>query len=266
MLSYKTSGIVIKGTNLGEADRILTIMTERFGKIKVMAKGIRKIKSHLAGSLEPFTLTGLQLHEGRNFYLVTGAVIEKEFRNIHSDLKKTSQAFYVGELIDKFCEENQKNGAVFKLLCQILTIIDEEGCDKYERPFDIVTALGSNNLINLMLRAFEIKLIESEGFKPELTNCVHCKNKIEAGGSFWDDTEGGLICPACQKIYHHGKEISDSAIKLLRFAETNDFAKMKLARIDQKVREEAEKILSLYIRNILERELKSEKFLRQINS
>ena len=249
MNSYKTSGVVLKGTNFGEADRILTIMTERFGKIKVMAKGLRKIKSHLAGSLEPFTLAQLQLHEGRNFYLVTGAEIEKEFPNIHTDLKKTSQAFYVGELVDKFCEDNQKNVAVFQSLISILTIIDDNLPDEDK----------------LMLRAFEIKLIESEGFKPELQNCVHCKNKIEAGGSFWDDIEGGLICPACQKVHHHGKEISDSAIKLLRFAETNDFAKMKLVKTDGKIRNEVEKILSLYIRNILERELKSEKFLKSLS-
>ena len=250
MNSYKTAGIVLKGTNFGEADRILTIMTERFGKIKVMAKGVRKIKSHLAGALEPFTLTQLQLHEGRNFYLVTGAMMIKEFRQIHSDLKKTSQAFYVGELVDKFCEENQKNGVVFQSLISILTFIDDNLVLEYK----------------LMLRAFEIKLIESEGFKPELVNCVHCKNKIEAGGSFWDDIEGGLICRDCQKVHHHGKEISDNAIKLLRFAESSDFAKMKLVRIDDRVGDEAEKILSLYIKNILERELKSEKFLKQVNN
>ena len=85
MHSSKASGIIIKRSNFAEADRILTILTDRLGKIKAIAKGVRKTRSHLAGSLEPYMLVDLQLHEGKTFYIVTGAEIMEEYQNIHSD-------------------------------------------------------------------------------------------------------------------------------------------------------------------------------------
>ena len=252
MHSYKTGGIVLKGINFGEADKILTILTERFGKIKAIAKGVRKIKSHLAGSLEPFMLVNLQLHEGKTFYIVTGAAIEKDFPGIHSDLQKTAKAFFLGEMVDRFVEENQIVPEVFDLFSKALAFQEE-------------------NSRELILRAFELKIVEAAGFKPELYDCVHCKEKISAGENFWDDVEGGVICADCQAKFHHGdakqshgKAIADKTIKLFRFIEGNSFEKINSVKLDRAVEDEAESILSEYVRNILEKELKSQRFLKMI--
>lgn len=245
MSSYKTQGIVLSSINFGEADKILTVMTERFGKVKVIAKGVRKIKSHLAGSLEPFMLDELQLHEGRTFFTATGAMILNDFPNIHSDLKKTARAFFLGEIVDKFVEENQPAPKIFVLLQEALKALE-------------------NNSREIMLRSFELKIVEAAGFKPELYECVHCKESITIEDNFWDPVEGGVICLECQNKFHHGKEISDGAIKFFRFIEKNSLDSIYRLKLDQKIENEAETIMTAYVNNILEKELKSRHFMKMI--
>lgn len=242
MHSIKTSGIVLKGTNFGEADKILTVFTERLGKVKVLARGVRKIKSHLAGALEPFILSELLLHEGKTFYSISGAEIIKSYPTIHDDIDKIARVFFLGELIDNFVTLDEKSGAMFELFISALNSLE-------------------NNSKDILLLSFQLKIVEAAGFKPELYFCVHCKEKIVAGDNFWDNLEGGVICDTCQEKFHHGKPISDNAIKLLRFIEQNKFGEIERIKDNSTTREEAEKILTLYIRGILEKELKSEKFL-----
>lgn len=245
VMNYKTLGIVVKRMNYGEADRILTIFTERFGKIKAIAKGVRKISSKMAGSLEPFALVNLQLYQGKNLYIVTGATIKQEFGVVDCTLKKTSHCFYLGELIDKFTEENQKNPEIFNLLVDVLWLLrDEESC--------------------FWLRVFELKLIRLSGFHPELFVCVHCRETIIESSNYWDSVEGGLICPACQDKFHHGKEISNNLIKYFRFIVRSELKNIKNLKIPKMLEKEAEKILEEYLESVLEREIKSRKFLQQV--
>ncbi|OGD65793.1 DNA repair protein RecO [Candidatus Berkelbacteria bacterium RIFOXYA2_FULL_43_10] len=241
---YKTSGIVLKRKNFGEADRVLTILTERFGKISAIAKGSRKIKAKLLGHLEPFTQVNFQFHEGRNFYIVTSADIVHNFENIHNDYQKTTRAFYLGELCDKFLESDEKNIEVYRLLSSALEYLED-------------------NNVDLMLRFFELKIIEASGFKPALRECVHCRKILTAGSNFWDQSEGGIICSDCQKKFQHGKKISDGVIKLLRVIEEKDIENATKIKQDNKIEAETEEILDLYIKNILERELKSKRMMKQ---
>lgn len=246
MNSFKTQGIVIKRMNYGEADRILTILTERFGKVKAIAKGVRKTKSRLAGSLEPFMLLDLQLYEGKTFYIVTGSIIEKEFVEIHNNLQKTSQAFYVGEIIDKIILEGQKVNMTFEIFTEALEEIEQSGNE-------------------FLLRIFELKIIEASGFKPELYQCIHCKEKITPVDNFWDSVEGGLICRSCQQKFLHGKKISDDLIKILRLIDNRQYQILNKIKPKKELEKEAETVLSEYIKSILERDLKSKSFLNLVS-
>lgn len=245
MNSFKTSGIVIKRMNFGEADRILTILTERFGKIKAIAKGVRKAKSRLAGSLEPFMMLDLQLHEGKTFFIVTGAIIKKEFPNIHNNLQRTSQAFYIGEIADKILQENQRTNLVFEIF--------DDGLEEIEQS-------GSQ----FLLRIFELRIIEVSGFKPELYICIHCKEKVLPGTNFWDSEEGGIICQTCQRKFQHGKRISDDLIKIFRLIDRGEYEVLRNIRLKDAVIEEAETVLGEYVKAILEREILSQKFLKMV--
>ena len=242
-MTNKTRGIILKRSNFGEADRILTVLTERFGKISAIAKGSRKIKARLLGHLEPFMLINFQLYEGKNFQIVTGAESEKVFENIQNDFKKTSRAFYLAELVDKFLERDEKSLEIFRIFLEALEYLNE-------------------NNIDLMLRFFELKIIEASGFKPEIRACVHCKKNLVLGNNFWDQTEGGIICSDCNTKFHHGKKISDDVIKLFRIIEQKDIKIATNIRLEKNIEQEAEEVLDLYIKNILERELKSKRMVK----
>jgi len=244
MRSIKTSGIVLKGTNFGEADKILTVFTERMGKVKVLARGVRKIKSHLAGALEPFILSNLLLYEGKTFYSISGAEIVKSFPNIHDNIEKIARVFFLGELIDSFITSDEKSTEIFELFVESLENLETEERD-------------------LLLLSFQLKIVEAAGFKPELYICVHCKEKITQGQNYWDNTEGGVICQSCQQKFNHGQKITDSSIKLLRFIEKNKLGTIDRLKEDAIIQKETELILRNYVSVILEKELKSERFLKQ---
>lgn len=247
-MNHKTSGIVLKRSNLGEADRLLTILTERFGKIKAIAKGARKIKSRLAGSLEPFNLVDLQLYEGKTFYTVTGAVIEKEYSIIHSDLGKLSFCFYLGEMVDKFFEENQKSSFVF---INFVKALDH---------------LETKKKSDLLVKTLCLEIIEEAGFKPQILNCVHCHEEIKEEENFWDSSDGGIICGNCKSKSGHGKLISNNGVKALRLMERKDFSIIEKISLDEKLNQEIENILDEYISRILERDLKSKRFIADVKN
>jgi len=114
--SFKTEGIILKRMNYGEADRILTIYTLHHGKIRAMAKGVRKLQSRKAGSLELFNHSVLFLIKGKNLDLITEAQVINLFKSWRKNLIKVGIAYYLCELVDKLTPDNQPHEAVFELL------------------------------------------------------------------------------------------------------------------------------------------------------
>lgn len=241
--SLKTEGVVIKRRKFSEADKILTIFSLDLGKFLAISKGVRKIKSKMAGSLEPFNVANFNLYRGQTFFTVTSVQTVKGFENIANDLKKTSKAFYLGELIDKFFEEGERAKRAYEIFVEALNYLNQNDND-------------------LVIRIFELKIIKEAGFKPEIYHCVHCRGALIPGKNFWDEVEGGIICPLCQKNFSHGKKISDEVIKLFRLIEKNDFALTKKLKISRDVYGEAEDILGHYIESKLERGVKSRGFMK----
>lgn len=248
-MNSKTLGIVIRRQDFSEADQILTVLTERFGKIKAIARGVRKISAKLAGSLEPFMLIELQLHEGKTFYTITAAAIKNSFSGIHDHLEKMASVFYLGELIDKFEKENQKSIPVFELLVETLAGVN---------------LLHTRCEIGLHLRAFEIKLLKLSGLWGDLAACIHCHQKLEPSVNYWDGEEGGIICGICQKLFHHGRPISNGSIKLLRLLENCQMVDIQRIKVSPEVKSEIKQIVRTYLHNVLESNVRSESFLHEL--
>lgn len=120
MSSYRTEAIILKRINFGEADRILTIFTKHYGKIKAIAKGVRKVTSRKGGSLELFNHCALFLAEGRNLDILTEAQVINSFPAVREDLKRISQAYCIVELVDQLTPERQANRQLFDLLVETL--------------------------------------------------------------------------------------------------------------------------------------------------
>ena len=115
MRYYRTEGIIVKRRNFGEADRVLTVLTKNYGKIQVRAPGVRRITSRRSSHIELLNLSTLTLYKSFRVTLpiVTEAQTQEEFLTIKNNLKKIGLAYYICELIDRLCAQNQENRKVF---------------------------------------------------------------------------------------------------------------------------------------------------------
>src|SRR3990172_9292749 len=158
--NYQTEAIIIKKTRLGEADTILTLYTPHLGKIQGFEKSLRKPKSKMAGHLELLTHSMVTLARGRNIDTITGAQTITSFLPLKTDLELTSYALYVIELVNQFTAEHIENYPLFQLLLDTLNRLCQIGL-----PAD-PTGLRQGGDKELVLRHFELHLLESVGYRP----------------------------------------------------------------------------------------------------
>jgi DNA repair protein RecO (recombination protein O) len=243
---YRTEAVIIRRSDFGEADRLLTLLTPQ-GKRRVVAKGARKTTSRLAGHIELFMHTTMLLAVGRTLDIVTGSSILHGYDGLRNDLERIGAAYYAAELIDRLVvEEDDENRQAFELLVETLG------------------AIATTAHINLVLRYFELRLLGYAGYRPRFYHCAACQETLTEEAKRFSPTMGGMLCPRCASTDHAALPISLSAFKLLRFLQTQPLEAVERLNLSPGVREEAEGLLRTYIRRILERELKSVAFLEEI--
>jgi len=244
---YKTEAIVLRRTNLGEADRILTLFTPNEGKIRAIAKGVRRPTSKLGGHVELLTHCSLMLARGRDLDIVTQGQIIDSFSPLRGDLWRISCALYLAELVDAFAAENVENRPVFTLL------------------LDALHWLGQARH-GLVLRYFELHLLGHLGYQPQLQQCLNCRSALEPTANFFSASGGGVLCPNCADTEPVTRPISLNALKVLRFLQNSDLAASQRLRLRPNLARELEQLLREYIRYLLERELKSTEFLHRLEA
>jgi DNA repair protein RecO (recombination protein O) len=246
---YKTEAIVLRSMDLGEADRVLTVLTPRFGKLRVIAKGIRRPRSRLGGGLEPLSDVQLVLAIGRTFDVVTGSTLEDPHLSLRNDLHSTAAAWYVAELTDRFCEERADAHAPFRLLAQALSALDA--------PAESVSR-------EVVARWFELHLLDAAGFRPQLVRCLECGAEIEPDGNQYSPVAGGVTCPSCSHAALAGRAVSGDALKVLRHLQRSVLTDVLRLRLPAAVQREAERLLHATISAVLERELRTRDFLDEV--
>jgi len=240
---YKTEAIVIKKTKLGEADIILTFFTPHLGKIQGFARSLRKPKSKLAGHLELLTHSTVSFARGRNLDTITGAQTINAFLPIRSDLWLTSCGLYVAELVNQFTADHQENFGLFQLM------------------LDTLERLCHDDNKELVLHYFELHLLESAGYRPQLRECVACHRVLEPATNYFSPSAGGMLCPDCSLDQPFAHSLSVNAQKVLRLLQGNDFASASRIKIDGELAREIESVISGYLKHLLEREVKSAAWL-----
>lgn len=131
MRSYKIHGIILRRSNFSEADKLITIFTKEQGKIKVLAKGIRRIKSRRAPHLELFNHVEVVLHEGKTFSVVTEAKILDDLVCLKLNLKSTGLLFYLCEVIDKILPEHQPHAELYEIFLASLSGLNQDKVKKF---------------------------------------------------------------------------------------------------------------------------------------
>ena len=245
--SFRVDAVVLRHSDYGEADRLLTLFTRQLGKARAIAKGARKIASRKAGHIEPFTHVRLQLAKGRDMFLITQADTVDAYLPLRDDLILTGHAAYVLELIDRFSYEDEtEHPSTFRLLTETLS------------------RLASIADVWVTLRYYEIRLLDHVGFRPQLFECANCGREIKPEDQFFSFTAGGVICPRCGKGLPHLHDISVEALKYLRHFQRSSYAEAVRARPSLDVQQEVEHLMQGYFTYLLERELNTPGFLRQI--
>lgn len=122
---YTTHAIVLKRRNIGEADRVVTIFSKEYGRMKVIAKGVRRVHSRRSAYLEVFSHTVLMLHRGKTWDSVTEASPIHAFSALRRSLPRVSHAYYLCELVDALLPERQEHGDVYMLLLGALTALND---------------------------------------------------------------------------------------------------------------------------------------------
>jgi len=174
---YRDRGIVLRSVKLGEADRIVTFLTEGRGKVRAVAKGVRKPKSRFGARLEPTTHLNLQLYEGRNLDVVTQVETIDANRALRESYGAFTQAIAMLEAVDHVAQEAEANVALYRMLAAALRTLAEN-------PVPAVSA------------AFFWKLLALEGVQPVLEVCARCDKPVPGAAAF-DVGEGGVLCRAC---------------------------------------------------------------------
>jgi DNA repair protein RecO (recombination protein O) len=175
---YRTEAIVIRRSDAGEADRLITILTPH-GRQRVVARGARKIHSRLAGHIELFTHTMLMLAIGRNLHIVTQSSPLDRFERLRTDLERIGAAYYAAELVDRLVEEDAENKRAFSILLGTLR------------------ALDAGAAIDLTLRAYELHLLDALGYRPQLYECAACGAVLTEATNRFSPVTGGALCLAC---------------------------------------------------------------------
>lgn len=245
---YKTEGIVLRSMNLGEADRVLTVLTPRLGKLRVIAKGVRRPRSRIGGALEPFSDVQLVLAVGRTWDVVTSSSLEDPHLGLRNDLHSTAAAWYVVELADRFCEGAADSHEAFRLLAQALSALDAGG----EVAREVVA------------RWFELALLDAMGFRPELARCLECGGEIEPEGNAYSPVGGGVVCPACAHAAHAARPLSADALKIMRHLQRSPLVSVLRLRLAPALHREVERLLHATVSAVLERELRSRDFLSEV--
>lgn len=243
---YKTEAIVLKRTNLGEADSIITLYTPNLGKIKAVAKGARRPRSKLGGHLDLLTQSSLLLAQGQNLDIITQSQTIESFIPLRNDLESTSCGIYVAELVDQFTPEQVENYPVYKLLQNTLLWL----CEARNKE--------------LVLRYFELHLLSYLGYRPELYQCLGCRSILTPEGNLFSASGGGVLCPNCTTKEPVVRSISLDALKVMRFLLDNEHTSASKLRINQVLSQELEQLVREYIRYILEKEVKSLNFLDRL--
>lgn len=244
--SFRVEAVVLRHADWGEADRLLVLFTRELGKVRAIAKGVRKLRSRKAGHLEPFTRSSLLLARGRDMLIVTQAEAINAHLPLGEDLTLIGYASYIIELLDRFTYEEGENRLLYRLLCDTLERLTREPDPAF------------------VVRYYEIRLLDLLGFRPQLFNCAHCGKDIQPEDQYFSAEQGGVLCPTCGREASGVRSVSVAALKYLRHLQRSSYSEAARAHIPMEVNHEMEILMQHYLTYLLESSLNTPAFLRRV--
>jgi DNA repair protein RecO (recombination protein O) len=246
--TYRVDAVVLRRVDFGEADRVLVLLTRERGKLSVVAKGIRRITSRMAGHLELFTRSEIQLAKGTNLDVVTQAETRDSFRRLREDLGRTSTAYFVTELADALTEEGAEVAELFDLVTATFA------------------ALEMTDDPRLIATHFTLRLLDVSGFRPVLLRCVSCDTDLLPGNNAFSPFLGGALCPRCAPAEPTARPIPSDVLKVLRNLQRAGTPGSVQFRVPDIVMRDVERTLRDLVERHTERRLRSPDLIARLRA
>ncbi|MBN2000546.1 DNA repair protein RecO [candidate division KSB1 bacterium] len=249
----KSNAVILYGRKQGETSKILTVLTQKFGKLTLIAKGSRSMKSKFLGALEPYTVAQIVFYrkENREMQFLSDAAMIQPFVHIHAQLGKMALAAIPCEIIDKSEENEHVNRELYKLLVETLSALD-------------VAASGHKNII----RVFYIRFLKLSGFEIELRYCSGCHKTEVDERQYYLFADGAYYCRACLDSNSDSFVLCKYILELLRWYNTIPLSQAHRARVAMTQGREVDSFLMTNLRYHVEglENLKSIRYFIQLQS
>ena len=240
MKNLKVNGIVIAENNMGDFDKMLTILTPNLGKIGCSAKGARRAKSLLLSGTQFLCFGEYMLFKGSDIYTINSCETIEMFYNIRTDLDKLTYASYITKIINDVTTENQNSFNTLKLFLNTLYMISET-----DKDLDFITSI------------FKIRLLKILGFSPNVSECVSCKKKENL--EYFSIKDNGFKCKECAKQDTGSLKMSEATKNAIIYIIKADPKKIFSFELSENCKKELELIASIYLNEKLEKEYKLDK-------
>lgn len=244
MALVKTKGVILKVKDYKENDKLIWMYTEEAGKVSCIARGAKRSKSQLLSVTLPLCYGEYLLFKGKNMYNLQEGKIINSFQGLLNNLEKLTYSSYLCELIDICTEDGELNKELYRDFITCLYLLNTDALD-YE----------------LLLRAFELRLLRTTGYGIEFNRCCMCKKTIAVADYISLSNYGG-VCDACRK--EHGLFISKPAYNALKFLNNTPMDKVYRLNLNKEVKKQMEKVTTFMISNNYSKKPKSLEMLSYI--
>mgnify|MGYP004478885255 CR=1 FL=1 len=234
MGTFKTKGIVIAENNMGDFDKMVTILTPN-GKIGCSARGARRPKSQLMAGTQFLCFGEFMIFKGTNTYTLNSCEPIEVFYNIRTDLDKLEYASNITKMIQEITDENQNTYKILQLYLNTLYVISE-----------------TNLNLEFVISIFKLRLMCLLGFTPQIQECVQCREKEEL--IYFSLKDNGLKCKNCGKIDTSAIEISNSTMQAIKYIIIAPAKKLYSFKLSEENQKQLSIIAKLYTNLKLEKE------------
>ncbi len=235
-ISRNAKALVLSRQDYREYDSLVLFYTLEYGRLALVARGTKKLKSKLSGHLEPFSLVDLMIVPGKGIDYAAGAITTENFSHLKQDL---NSLYYAGQAVSwlkRLLEDAEPDEEIFSLIFNYFNLLDEHSSRSSLSQLE-----GE-----LIFSFFIFKLLAVSGYQPQTSTCLSCQQALRPGNNYFNLKNGGLVCGSCyekqatngQKDYQSGQEfltISDNCVKLLRLIFSKEFSSINNLILNKKV-------------------------------
>lgn len=236
------TGMVLNAMPIGDYDKRITLLTRERGKITAFARGARRANSQLLAATNPFSFGEFELFEGRSSYTVAKASIQNYFRELTADFAVTYYGFYFLEFADYYCQENNDEREMLKLL--------------YQSMRALISPAYDNRLVRMI---FELKAMAINGVGPNVFSCLKCSGKEML--VYFSVKHGGTLCAACRKCADDAVLLNESTLYAMQYVIASDIGRLYTFSLKENVLLELQKMMKAYLERYVGHSFKSLKIL-----